>query len=54
MYTEILNMTKEYVKQADDCFEKLGCLKKTLSSVVREIRQQKKEENKNGNQSHAG
>jgi len=54
MYTEIRNIIKNYVKQADDCFETLGCLKATLSSVVREIRQQEKEENKNGNQSHTG
>jgi len=54
MCTEIRNIIKNSVKQADDCFETLGCLKATLSAVVREIRQQEKEENKNGNQSHAG
>ena len=54
LYAEILNMTKEYVKQADDCLETLARLKKTLSSVVCEIRRQEKKENENGNQSHTG
>ena len=54
LYAEILNMTKEYVKQADDCLETLARLKTVLFPIVSEIRQQENKEDKNGNQSHTG
>ena len=52
-FTTMRNMIKEYVKQADDRFETLAYLNALLFSIVCEIREEKKEEYKNGGQSQA-
>ena len=52
-FTAMRNMIKEYVKQADDRFETLAYLNALLFSIVCEIREEKKEEYKNGGQSQA-
>ena len=51
MYVEMRNIIKEYIKQADDRFSTLAYLNALLFSIVCEIREEKKEENKKGNPS---